>query len=96
MKSVIRLSVLSLLTAFLAGCGDQFGAGDVSYSAIAGNLTPELKSLEQRPVDVDRHMAFKIDHEWRMFHDDLIRAFHADHPTRMAPYPIMYTSGQPR
>ena len=96
MKSIIRLSVLSAAVLAIAGCHSSVGSGSVSYGAVAGNLTPEMQTLAERPVDIDRHMAYAQNAEWRMFWSDIGRVFYTDHPSRLSSFPIAYTSGQPR
>jgi hypothetical protein len=93
MKIALRLSALTVAAVALAGCS---GGGDTSYGAIAGDLTPELQGTVERPIDVDRHMVFVHNHNLRMLSDDWQRFWYTDHPSRLSPYPIMYTSGMPR
>ena len=95
MKTAISLTVLTVALASVAGCKSQ-NATDVSYSAIANNLTPELQTLSERPIDVDRHIAVMKNHNWRALQSDLGRVFYTDQPSRLAPYPVTLTSGQPR
>ena len=52
--------------------------------------------MTDRLVDEQRNMAVAFNQNDRMFYDDLGRAFYTDHPTRLSPYPITYTSGNPR
>ncbi len=98
MKISACLTVLAGSVALLAGCQGigSPGAEDVSYAAISGNLTPELAGLVERPIDVDRNLAVTANQNWRMFSDDWGRLFYPDHPTRLSPMPIVYTSGNPR
>ncbi len=79
--------------AALTGCAHKQYPG---YSTVRANPTPELQSTAQRPIDIDRQMAVTDNHNIRGITDDLMRAFHMDHPSRLSPYPIMYTSGTPR
>jgi len=90
-------ATLALLAAAagLVGCASD-SSSDTSYGAIVGDLTPELQTTTERPVDVDRNMAVAKNQNWRMMWDDLGRIFYTDHPSRLSPYPIMYTSGVPR
>lgn len=69
---------------------------DVSYDAILDNLTPSLMTLDERPVDVERHIAYTNDVNGRLFWEDLGRTWYTDHPSRLSPVPIIYTSGQMR
>lgn len=72
------------------------GCSGTSHKAITRKLTPELRGLSMRPVDAHNATAITNNQNWRMFSDDLARTFYTDHPTRLSPYPITYTSGQPR
>ena len=78
----------------LGGCASD--PNDVSYKAIRGNLSPELAGAADRPDDIDRHMAVMSDLNMRSFWDDMTRTFYIDQPSRLSPYPIRYTSGNPR
>ncbi len=95
MNCVSKLTLLAAIAGCIAGCQTS-NPDDVSYSAISGNLTPELKGTAERPVDIDSHMAYWGDSNLRMLSDDLGRVFYTDHPSRLSPFPIVYTSGMPR
>jgi hypothetical protein len=86
--------VLATLVVVAGGC--QSDPQDVSYSAIAGNVSPELQGSTERPVDVNRNVAATADMNARLFWDDLGRAFYTDHPSRLSPLPISGTSGNPK
>lgn len=97
MKKTTCLTALGLLAIGLGGCKSTATApGGVSYASLAADLTPELRSMTERPIDIDRHIVFTNDHNNRMMWDDLGRVFYTDHPSRLSPLPIMYTSGKPR
>lgn len=82
MKTRCSVLVLGFLAASLAGCAD---------------LSPELLTTTERPVDVfDVNMAVTNNQNWHMMWDDLGRVFYTDHPSRLSPLPILYTSGRPR
>jgi hypothetical protein len=91
MKTAIGLTALCV-AALIAGCEGQ----STSFGAIAGNPTPELQGVTERPIDIDAHLAYMRDHDWRMLSDDLGRTFYTDHPSKLSPYPIVLTSGQSR
>jgi hypothetical protein len=93
MKTAISLTALCALVIALAGCS---GGGGSSYGSISRNLTPDLRGLAERPVDMDSHIAYANDTDWRTFWEDLGRTFYTDHPSRLSPFPIVYTSGMPR
>lgn len=96
MKTLSILTTVSILAIGLTGCGSSNNTKNVSYGHITGHLTPELKGLSERPSD-DK-TAFKVasNSNWRMFWDDLGRAFLLDTPSRMSPMPVVNTSGQLR
>jgi hypothetical protein len=97
MNPTLRTSMLSAFAltgiSFLAGC--QTGS-DTDFRVVAANPTPELQGTVERRIDVDRHMAVTKDLNKRMFSDDLGRVFYTDHPSRLSPLPVLYTSGMPR
>ena len=66
------------------------------FTSVALNLTPDVQTLTERPIDINASMAIARDHNLRMFSEDIGRVFFVDHPSRLSPYPITYTSGQPR
>ncbi len=93
MKTLISIVTVSALATFLGGCHDP---KNVSYGHITGDLSPELKGLSERPTD--DHTAFMVsqNQNLRMLSDDFGRALYLDQPSRLHPYPIMSTGGQPR
>ncbi len=91
--SYITLGSAVLAATTLVGCNST---DDVSTNSILSNLTPELMGLDERPVDIKSHMAVTGNVDLRLFWGDLGRATYIDHPSRLSPYPIVYTSGQPR
>ena len=74
--------------ALVAGCTGSGNTNSVSTDAILSDLTPELASVTERRVDIDSNEAVTQNLEWRMFWDDLARAWMTDHPTRLSPYPV--------
>ena len=88
------MACLLIAVGLLGGCASD--PNDVSYKAIRGNLSPELAATADRSDDIDRHMAVMEDLNMRSFWDDMSRTFYIDHPSRLSPYPIRYTSGNPR
>lgn len=77
----------------LAGCSSD--PNDVSFDAITSDLTPHLLGLTERDVDADRNIAVITNQNYRMMWGDLGRAFLWDRPSRLSPYDIISTSGQP-
>jgi hypothetical protein len=85
--------LLWLVPALIVGCSAD---SDVSNYAIIHDLTPELMSTTERPVDVDRHINQTSDVNCRLFWDDMGRAFYTDHPSRLSPLPVQNGSGMPK
>lgn len=75
------LSTAAISALLLSGCGDK--------------LTPELQGITQRPIDVRYGVEMANNVNARQFSDDAGRVFYTDNPTRLSPYPIIFTSGQP-
>ena len=96
MKTSAGLIAVIAATALLTGCKGSGDPENVSYSAISGNLTPELMGLAERPIDVDRNISVAANQNQRAFWGDLGRAFYTNHPSTLSPFPIELTSGQPR
>jgi len=90
--AVAPLAVLATLT--LGGCkSDPY---DVSFDAIKRNPSPELMTLNERAIDVDRNMHITRDQNLRAMWNDLGRVFLTDHPSALSPYNVYATSGQRR
>jgi hypothetical protein len=101
MKKLVTLTLTAAAIASIAsaaGCATRPAERrhQVSYAAISGNLTPELQTLHERPVDVHRNMAVNQNQSWRMFWNDLGRVWYTDHPSRLSSFPVVSTSGNPR
>jgi hypothetical protein len=95
MKSVIGLTVVVAAVALTTGCASD-NAGATSYSAISGNLTPELMTPAERPIDVDAHIALTRDVNGRLFWQDLGRMFYTDRESWLSPWPTASVTGTPR
>ncbi len=97
MRIFAGLILGALSGTMLVGCSSgPSGPYDVSFNALRGDLSPELRGMTDRPVDDQRNMAVAHNQNKRMFYDDLGRAWYTDHPSRLSPYPVTYTSGNPR
>jgi hypothetical protein len=81
------------LVAATVGCSSQ---EKVDFKSIAARPAPEMQSMADRPVDMDRHYAYMRNTNYRAFWDDLRRMFYVDNPSRLTPFPSIDTSGQPR
>jgi len=93
MKTSVSLISVAALAVYLTGCSSD---RDVSYKHITGNLSPEMHGLEERHVDDHNAFAIASNTNLRMFWDDIGRSLYLDSPSRLSPYPIINTSGQPR
>lgn len=88
-------SASAIAVVALAGCSSDPNTSDVSFDAITSDLTPHLLGLTERDVDADRNIAVISNQNYRMMWGDLGRAFLWDRPSRLSPYDIISTSGQP-
>jgi hypothetical protein len=95
MKSVIGSTLLVAGLLLTAGCASD-NASDTSYAAISGNLTPELQTPSERPVDVDRAISYSNDLNGRLFWSDLGRVFYTDRESWLSPWPRGSVTGTPR
>ncbi len=92
-RAAFRSSCLLLVaTIGLGGCASS---SDVSFNAIKGDLTPHIVGLTERDVDIERNMAVVGNQNLRMFWGDVGRIWLFDRPSRLSPYDIISTSGQP-
>ncbi|MBX3358631.1 MAG: hypothetical protein KF745_09385 [Phycisphaeraceae bacterium] len=57
---------------------------------IRENLTPELATLYQRPVDVENRLTIVGNENMRMCAEDLGRVFLLDRPSSLKPEPGLY------
>jgi hypothetical protein len=68
--------------ALLGGCYSNTAAG--RDAKVRANLTPELQTLSQRPIEVDNRETLTIDENLRMANEDLARMWFFDRPSRLA------------
>lgn len=94
LSPITGLAAVAMISMVAVGCGQK--QENVSYKKISKSLTPELNTLAERKVDVDRHVKETNNQNTRMFISDWGRAFYTDHPSRLTGMPVTYTSGQPR
>jgi hypothetical protein len=87
MSNRLALCVLLAGTTFLTtGCSTRgFASRD---RAIVRELTPELRTLTQRPVDTQAMAWHTWNADWRMFYGDFYRAAHLNRPSHLAPTTI--------
>ena len=92
-RNMFRATALPVLAIALTGCASD--PNDVSFDALTNDLTPHILGLTERDVDVQRNMAVIENQNMRMVWGDLGRFFLFDRPSRLSPYDIISTSGQP-
>ncbi|MBT8484096.1 MAG: hypothetical protein HKO59_10800 [Phycisphaerales bacterium] len=91
-----RASLLVLAVVIVAGCHSS-DIDPLSFEAISHDLTPDLESSVERPIDVDAHLAIVNNQNLRSIKDDLGRFFYTDQPSVLSPLPTpRATSGMPR
>lgn len=93
MRTTVLGTILFSGIVSLAGCATD--PEDVSYKSISRNLTPELQGVTERGIDIDRNMAVTSNQNLRMMWGELGRMWLFDKPSRLSPYDIIATSGQP-
>jgi hypothetical protein len=76
------LSGFALAGLIAAGCSSNTAEG--RDSKVRHNLTPELSTLQQRPIDWDNRATLTIDENLRMANEDLTRFWLLDRPSRLA------------
>ncbi|MFK7961053.1 MAG: hypothetical protein AB8G96_11060 [Phycisphaerales bacterium] len=91
--AIMLATVAACGVALLGGCAGSSDPYNVSYSGITGNLTPELRGIHQRPIDVDKDMRMVNNFNTRMISDDLGRVFYTNRPSRLAPYEVPNFTG---
>jgi len=81
-RTICVLSVV-LAAGFLGGCsgGDTASGRD---AMVRGNLSPDLDTLYQRPIDQDNHHVLTIDENYRQLNEDWDRLWLLDRPSRLA------------
>ena len=92
-RNMFRAAALPTLVVAVTGCAPD--PNDVSFDALKKDLTPHILGLTERDVDVERNMAVIGNQNMRMVWGDLGRFFLFDRPSRLSPYDIISTSGQP-
>lgn len=82
MKSIVTLTVLCAAGLVLSGCGRE--------------LSPNFSGLALTNAEARNSRAVMRDQNYRMISDDWNRMWYTDHPSRLSPFPVTYTSGNPR
>jgi hypothetical protein len=94
-RAAFRSSCLIVAIGATAGMNGCSNPNDVSFNAIKGDLTPHIMGLSERDVDIELNMAVIGNQNLRMFWGDLGRVWFFDRPSRLSPYDIISTGGQP-
>ncbi|HET9185130.1 MAG TPA: hypothetical protein VFN82_03215 [Solirubrobacterales bacterium] len=81
-KRTIAAACGLVSTAALVGCSGSGPAG--RDAAVRANVTPELQTLYQRPIEVDNRMVLTSDENLRMAWEDMGRMWLFDRPSRLA------------
>ncbi len=88
-----------LTVSLLAGLGLSLVVGCSSsqdrepltrHEQVLNNLTPELKTLYERDIDVANILAYTDNTNSRAMHGDLLRAFYRERPSRLHNAPSPY------
>lgn len=74
----------------LGGCATSGRDDNGRHYAVQADVSPELDTLHQRPIDVDNSMFYTWDTNGRMFWADLMRATYNDRPSRLQNVPTRY------
>ncbi len=96
MNRIATSLALAVGSITLVGCSTGNDINDVSYGSITRNLTPELRSIAERPIDIDRHVAATNNGNMRALWVDIGHIFYTDYPSRLSAFPIFSNSGMPR
>ncbi len=81
-RSVLCLSA-AVVVLGLSACASR--SKYPGYSTVASDLTPDMLTLTNRPIDAQNRMAVTTNENWRMFWSDLSRAALLDRPSRLTP-----------
>lgn len=81
-RRVVILAASAASLVLLCGCETS------RYQAVKDDPTPNADTLYQRPQDVDNSLVTMWDENWRMFTQDLGRAFYVDRPSRLTREPV--------
>jgi hypothetical protein len=88
--SVVRaagvVGVVGLALA-LVGCATSGRNDGGRHSRAQGDVSPELDTLDKRPIDIDDRMYYTWDTNGRMFWDDVYSAMLFDRPSRLSNNP---------
>jgi hypothetical protein len=84
-RTVFTIAALgTLAVTMLGGCSGLMSRDDLTRM----QPTPELDTLHQRSDDIANAWTIMDDENWRMFIQDLGRAFYTDRPSRLTREPV--------
>lgn len=88
-KTVLTVGMAGAMLA-LVGCSSSGRNDGGRHSDIRMDATPEVLTLNQRPVDYDNTIFYSWNANGRMFWNDLMRATYNDRPSRLQKVPTPY------
>ena len=80
--STLSLAACLVAVAGLIGCASSPSAK--RDAQVRGNVTPELETLSQRPIDVNNTQVIAEDENWRMLNEDWNNFWLLDHSSRLS------------
>lgn len=95
MKTCLSLAALTIATT-LAGCAGSSDPNAVDFNSVRSNPTPEMLTLTERKVDVQRNYSVTANQNKRMILEDIGRFWMTDRPSGLTPSNLTSTSGKPR
>ena len=78
----VALAACFVAVAGVVGCSSSPSAR--RDAQVRGNVTPELNTLSQRPIDVSNTQTVAIDENWRMLNEDWNNLWLMDHASRLS------------
>ena len=88
MKHALRHMLAIAPAVLLFGCtGNQ---------ASLENITPSMDTLAQTYTDTDVDLSVTDNKNLRMAQEDLGRVWYTNRPSRLTPYPVVNTTGNPQ
>ena len=84
MKKINKAAFITLALALVGGCATE----NSRHSAVVGDLTPELLTVNRRPVDAQNMTSLTWNTDNRLLWDDLSRGALTDRPSRLSKYPV--------
>jgi hypothetical protein len=85
-RTLAPLALIAAASLSLTGCG-SLNSGP-TYNSVRSNLTPELMTLAERPIDVSNQMGVTFNTNRRAMWDDVQSFWLLDRPSRLTRYPM--------